>query len=161
MKKSIIIKSSSNINEQTARELFKKANVEHVYGIATSVCSLLRENFLPSGSKEIGIITIQDLNLDENSTYTFQDVAEACLKNGYSKITVPEIFSYLNDSVHYGSIVFHGPAVALMDTVIDGEGEGGIIFLNSEENFLRRISFFSPDNSKKLSEKAQFLVVKT
>ncbi len=149
-----------NIDEQIVRQLFKKAGVDHTYRIATSVCSLLSQKFPPSNVTEIGIVTMRDLNLYEDNVYIFQDVVDVCLKMGYVKITVPEIFCYLNTSVNYGSIFFYGPAVALMDEVTDEEGCNGIIFLNSEDNFLSRISFFSPNNSKKISKEAKFLVGK-
>ncbi len=156
----LTINQLGSINEDVARKFFKNADVDHTYGIATSVCSLLRNNSSSSNCKQIGIITMADLGLDKDNFYTFKDVVEASLNKGYSKITASDSLNYLVSHFRFGSISLDGSAVTLMDEVIDGEGDKGVIFIGSDEGFLSRIGFFSPDNSKKLSAKARFLVGK-
>lgn len=156
----LTINQLGSINEGVARKFFKSADIDHTYGIATSVCSLLRNNLSSSNCKQIGIIAMADLGLDKDNFYTFKDVVEASLNKGYSKITASDSLNYLVSSSRFCCVHLNGSVVTLMDEVIDGEGDKGVIFIGSEEGFLRRIGFFSPDNSKTLSVKARFLVGK-
>ncbi len=161
MENLIITNNLKRIDECIIRNHLKTAWVDHTYGIASSVCSLLREHDSSSNCSQIGIITMSDLSLDRDNFYTFQDVIEASLNNGYSKITVSDTFSYLMASSKFGSIYLNGSAVVIMDNVVDGEEQQGVIYINSnEDGFVNRLGFFTPDNSKKLSIKARFLVGK-
>lgn len=153
----ITIGRFGTIDEWTARKFFKDRNIDHTYGIASSVCSLIKGPPSYANCKEIGIITMAELGLNEDKSFTFKDVLDASLDKGYSKITAYDTLNYLVSS----SSTRLGPAVALMDEVMDGESDNGILFLRSDEHgFLRGVSFFTPDNSKKLSAKARFIVGK-
>jgi hypothetical protein len=156
----LTIDQLGSINEDIARKFFKNADVDHTYGIATSVCSLLRKNSSSSNCKQLGVIRMANLGLDKDNFYTFKDVVEASLNKGYSKITASDSLNYLVSHFRFGCIPLNESAVTLMDEVIDGEGDKGVIFIRSDGGFLRRVGFFTPDNSKTLSAKARFLVGK-
>ncbi len=162
MKHVIATNNFEYIDEHIVRKHLEMACVDHTYGIASSVCSLLRKHTSSSNCSQLGIITMSDLALDKDNFYTIQDVIEASLNNGYSKITVSDTFSYLISKSKYSSICLDESVVVMMDQVIDGEGDMGIIYVNSnkEDGFVDRLGFFTPDNSKKLSQKAKFLVGK-
>ena len=158
MKNEISRKEFSIITEHTARSYFKSAGIDHTYGIASSVCGLLCENISSSDCNNIGIITMNDIGLNKDNFYTLEDVIKTSQDNGYLKITPSDALAYL---IYNSGYRLNGSVVVMMDEVVDGEGDEGVIFINSdEEGFLHRVGFFKPDKSKKLSIQAKFLVGK-
>lgn len=161
MKKLITTKFQSfgNIG---ARDIVKKLGIEHVYGIANSVCDLTSlTDQKPKFDKpyDMGYITKEDLGLAE-SGFTMKDVLIKCEEKGYEKPVASDIFNYISTSndLRFGS---RTAIMSIMDEVRDGDGcPGRIYFQPDEQGYLEGLGFIKIDESQRLSNTAKFFVKK-